>query len=83
MAAAARTLYSEEGDRMNCDYCQGNRDGYISFLPKNEKYDGNAIVHDGFFGSYILISLPFKKKLKYDIKFCPMCGRKLREGVKE
>lgn len=66
---------------MNCDYCQGDSDGYVSFLPKREKCNGNAVVLDDFFGAYIKISLPFKNELKYDIKFCPMCGRKLREKV--
>ena len=66
---------------MNCDYCQGDRDGYTSFLPKHEKCNGNATIYDGLFGAYLKISLPFKKELKYDIKFCPMCGRKLREKV--
>ena len=39
---------------MNCDYCQGDRDGYVSFLPKIKKCNGNAAVKDG--GREILVA---------------------------
>lgn len=68
---------------MSCDYCQGDRDGWVSFLPKQGKANGNATVIDDFWGAYLSINLPYKKQLKYGIRFCPMCGRKLREKVEE
>lgn len=67
---------------MNCDYCQGDSDGWVSFLPKKGEFNGNAAVIDDFFGTYLRINLPHKKQLKYEIRFCPMCGRKLREKVR-
>ena len=73
----------EEGDGMNCDYCQGDSDGWVSFLPKQGEFNGNAVVIDDFFGAFLKINLPYKKELKYKIKFCPMCGRNLRGRVRE
>lgn len=64
---------------MNCEYCQGDSDGWISLLPKQGKCNGNAAVIDDFFGAFLKINLPYKKELKYKIKFCPMCGRELSE----
>ena len=54
-----------------------------AWLPKKEYSRGNAVVINDFFGAYLRISLPHKKVLKYNIKYCPMCGRKLREKVEE
>lgn len=64
-------------------YQEDSDDGWISLLPKQGKCNGNAAVIDDFFGAFLKINLPYKKELKYKINFCPMCGRKLREGVTE
>lgn len=70
----------KEGGVMNCAYCQGDRDGFVTALPQ-KKGQGKAYIFDSFWGAELSISLPYKKKNVYEIKYCPMCGRKLREKV--
>ena len=61
----------------NCEYCCGDQDGWVLDLPKIRKCNGNATVIKSAWGSKLLISLPFKTKCEYEIKYCPMCGEKL------
>ena len=61
----------------NCEYCCGDPDGWVSYLPKIGKCNGNATVIKSRRGSKLIVSLPFGKKLEYEIKYCPMCGEKL------
>lgn len=60
----------------NCDYCQGDREGFVTKLPKT-KGQGSAYIFDSFWGSVLQIRLPFHKVNEYEINYCPMCGRKL------
>lgn len=62
----------------NCDYCRGDRDGWVTPLQKTEG-KGNAYIFDSFWGAELVVSAPFRNKIRYDIKYCPMCGRKLME----
>lgn len=61
---------------MNCDYCQGDHDGFVTKLPQKSG-KGPAHIFDSFWGATLEISLPYKKKNQYEINYCPMCGRKL------
>ena len=60
----------------NCNYCQGDRDGFFSYLPKKEG-KGTARIFPK--RESLEVSTPHKNVVVYDIKYCPMCGRKLRE----
>jgi hypothetical protein len=54
---------------MSCEYCHEDRDGYTNPLDKNAhvwiQYPNKLVTH---FGGILR---------KYEINFCPMCGRKL------
>lgn len=59
-----------------CQYCQTDRDGYSSCLPR--KGQGQVCIWKPALGTPQLeVSLANRKKLTVDIAFCPMCGRKL------
>ena len=62
---------------MNCLYCNGDTEGFASHLPKFGKGNGNAYVIKSVYGSKLIVSLPYGKKLNYQIQYCPMCGEKL------
>lgn len=66
----------------NCLYCKGDADGFVKYLPKIGRGNGNAVVHRSLWGSKLLVSLPFGKKLEYEIHYCPMCGEKLNNPRK-
>ena len=66
----------------NCEYCCGDQDGWVSNLQKIGKGNGNATVIKSIWGSKLLVSLPFGKKLEYQIHYCPMCGEKLNNPRK-
>ncbi len=67
---------------MNCDYCQGDADGFVTKLPQKSG-QGSAYIFDSFWGAVLRISLPFKKQCEYEINYCPMCGRKLNVNGKK
>jgi hypothetical protein len=62
-----------------CGYCHEDFDGYVLMLPREGT--GNAYIHCSTFDGYTLnFSGKYHTKAKIKIHFCPMCGRKLREG---
>lgn len=61
---------------MNCDYCSGDDDGFVTPLPKTIG-KGEAHIFDSFCGAELVVYAPFHNKIRYDIKYCPMCGKKL------
>ena len=69
-------------DMSNCEYCQGDPDGFVTPLPQKEG-KGKAYIFDSFWGAKLEISLPYKKRNVYLINYCPMCGKKLRGGLND
>lgn len=63
-----------------CDYCEADRDGYVKFLPKVLK-GFNASIHKGSMNEARLFISGARQKGSFNIKFCPMCGKKLVEDV--
>lgn len=60
----------------NCDYCQGDTEGFVIELPK-KKGKGKAYVIEHPWGSKLLVSAPFGNTIEYEVRYCPMCGREL------
>lgn len=60
---------------MNCSYCDGDRDGYVSFLPKINK-GFNASVHRVMNEPQLIVTGAHSKGV-FRINFCPMCGKAL------
>ena len=61
-----------------CEYCMEDRDGYVSYLPKLKKGFNAFICYVGFFGKpHIRVSGKYYNDGAFEIKYCPMCGRKL------
>ena len=62
-----------------CPYCHEDRDGCFPMLPREGI--GNVFIDWGVFDGWILnFSGKYHTKAKIKINFCPMCGRKLKEG---
>ena len=61
---------------MCCKYCEKDRDGYVSFIPK-KKGNGKGYVWD----AKLKVIAPYGNVIEYEMNYCPMCGRKLRERV--
>lgn len=51
-----------------CEYCQEDRDGYVSGIDKR----GHYFIHNDE-----LILKRYGQRDSVKIKYCPMCGRKL------
>ena len=61
---------------MYCEYCDGDRDGFVNFLPK--AINGfNAYIYKGAMNDAKLCVTGVGKKGSFNIIFCPMCGKKL------
>ena len=61
--------------KMLCPFCHEDIDGYVTPLEKN----GHAYIrNDGFDGWHIEIKANGWRGLVPMIRFCPMCGRKLK-----
>ena len=59
----------------DCEYCQLDADGYVKPIEKNS----HAFIYPGMFGRWQLyISLKGDRR-ECDIKYCPMCGRRLNK----
>lgn len=69
-------LLNNRGNSMNCEYCDGDSDGYVKFLPKALK-GFNASVHKGSMNEVKLLISGAGQKGSFNINFCPMCGKKL------
>lgn len=66
-----------ERENMNCIYCDGDREGFVRFLPKVNK-GFNAYISKERMGTVrLIVSGANKKQGVFDIEFCPMCGKKL------
>ena len=64
-----------------CPYCHTDRDGYAQGLPREGI--GRAFIwhHHPLHGGWILhFSGKYRTEAKIKINFCPMCGRKLKDG---
>ena len=55
-----------------CNYCQTDKDGYVRPLDKN----GHMYIWP--YNSQLRIRY-YGQSLGVEVKYCPMCGRKLRE----
>ncbi len=55
-----------------CDYCEYDRDGYISTFGKN----GHVVLNP--YKAELKVSY-YGNQLNISIKYCPMCGRELKE----
>ena len=56
-----------------CEYCTTDRDGYVSYLPRMGA--GNAFINKGA----MRVRGAYRTEFVIPIKFCPMCGRRLKE----
>lgn len=61
---------------MNCDYCVGDRDDYVKFLPKDNK-GFNGCIRKSSIDKPKLIVTGTLIEARFYINFCPMCGKKL------
>ena len=64
-----------------CLFCHTDADGYVQPLPREGM--GQAVIwhHPPMYGGWLLhFSGPHHTKAHIKIKFCPMCGRELKEG---
>lgn len=64
-----------------CQYCHTDRDGFVQELPRTGI--GRAAIHwhhPAFGGWTLHFYGPNRTEAKIKINFCPMCGRKLKEG---
>ena len=65
-----------------CEYCHSDVEGYFTLLPR--RGTGNArIRHTPRDGALLEVNGPNRTCLDVKIKFCPMCGEKLREENNE
>lgn len=65
---------------MSCGYCTEDRDGYVFQIPRYMKNIGMRafISRESITGSSVLnVSGKNRNRCKFEIKYCPMCGRKL------
>lgn len=65
-----------------CPYCHTDRDGFVRHLPREGIGNAHIWHHAPIHGGWML-HFSGKHNTKADIKinFCPMCGRKLKDGV--
>lgn len=64
-----------------CPYCHTDRDGYTVHLPKVGIGQALIYKHPNIFGGWLLhVRGLYRSEMKIQIKFCPMCGRKLKEA---
>lgn len=63
---------------MNCEYCNGDRDGYVAFLPKTGTGFNAFVWKDGRTLPHIAVSGRGGRS-NFLINYCPMCGKRLRE----
>lgn len=61
-------------DKVRCDYCTEDFDGYYRPLDKN----GHLCVFDTPHERYINVDW-YGHKMKININYCPKCGRRLGE----
>lgn len=61
-----------------CKYCEGDRDDYVSFLPKLKKGCNAFVSTVGHMGQpHLVVSLRNYREGEFVINYCPMCGKKL------
>lgn len=66
-------LISRQAEQSACEYCHEDLEGYVKPIEKN----GHAFVRFGMDGWELSLSAKgWHRGAK--IRFCPMCGRKLR-----
>ena len=66
---------------MYCDYCHEDREGYFQVIPRKDKpSSSNVFIYRQSNGEIVLTG---KLIGDYDIKYCPMCGRKLNKEVED
>lgn len=61
-----------------CEYCTGDKGGYVKELPKQNK-GFNAYVWDYGLNSPYLEVTGERNKGIFSINFCPMCGKELKQ----
>ena len=64
---------------MYCDYCHEDREGCFQVIPRKDKpSSSNVFLYRQSNGEIVLTGTLIGD---YDIKYCPMCGRKLNKEV--
>lgn len=71
---AIKTLQTQQ-KQAACDFCHEDRDGYIKPIEKN----CHAFISYGFNG-WVLSLRGGGWNGECKIRYCPMCGRELKEG---
>lgn len=68
---------------MYCDYCHEDSEGYFRMFPRKDKPSSSHVHLYRSLGGKMMLTGFFNGKDigDYDIKFCPMCGRKLNREV--
>lgn len=62
---------------MNCDYCDGDRDGFVTRLPKRDVGFNAYVLKNGVLEPHLEITGAYKR-VRFNINYCPMCGKKLK-----
>ncbi len=64
-----------------CPYCHTDRDGYVQRLPRTGEGYAYIYQHHPINGGWTLhMNSKYRTFVDVQIKFCPMCGRELKEG---
>ena len=63
-----------------CKYCDGDRDAYVSFLPKLKKGCNAFVSTVGHMGRPHLVVTTRNDRGEFVINYCPICGKKLVKG---
>lgn len=63
-----------------CEFCHTDRDGYVVNLPREGQGKAHVWHSPPIYGGWhIHVSLANRVQTRIKIKFCPMCGRELKE----
>lgn len=64
---------------MYCDYCHEDNSGYFRMMPRKDKPSSSHVFLYRQLNGEMALTGTFSGKGigDYDIKYCPMCGRKL------
>lgn len=65
----------------NCEYCDGDRDDFVKELPKANKGFNGYVWKYGMDAPHLVFTAKGHHKCVFNINYCPMCGKKLRERV--
>lgn len=70
---------AESKKAKECKYCTGDRDGYVTPLPKDNNTGFGACIWKYGINPPYLVVTGFRRKGIFKINNCPMCGAALKQ----